>query len=121
LHEGGNTANTQGRNRETEEATGDMGKESPLQGTRLFGKFSMLALNGVHIASTGSFPQLNETDESKLGPAHKLYRGKNFLKRLVILYGGRFHDSNTNTTHFLLVGDLPVELSVEKGGAKGCP
>jgi hypothetical protein len=52
-HEGENTANTQGSNRETAEATSDTGKKSPLQGTRLSGKFSTLALDGVHIASTG--------------------------------------------------------------------
>ena len=79
-HKGENTPNTQGSIRETEEATGDTGKESPLQGTRLSGKFSKFALDGVHIASTGSFPQLNKTDESELGPAHNLYRGTNFLK-----------------------------------------
>ena len=118
-HEGENTTNTQGSNRETEEATGDKSKESPLQGTRLSCKFSMLALDGVHIASTGSFPQLNKTDESELGPAHNLYRGKNLLKRLIISHGGRFHDSITDATHFLLVGDLPVKSSVEKAMSKG--
>ena len=100
LHKGGSIANTQGSNRETEEATGDTGEESRLQGTRLSGKFSTLALNGVHIASMGVFPQLNEMDESELGPAYNLYRGKNFLKRLVISHGGRFHNSITNATHF---------------------
>ena len=58
-------------------------------------------------------------DESKLGPAHDLYRGKNYLKRLIILHGGRFHNSITNATHVLLVGDLPVESSVEKVVSKG--
>ena len=120
LHDGGSIANTQGSNRETEEATGDTGKESPLKGTRLSGKFSTRALNGVHIASTGVFPQLNEIDESKLGPAYyNFYRGKNFLKRLVISHGGRFHNSITNVTHFLLIGDLLVKVLVEKAVSKG--
>ena len=96
-----------------------MCNESPLQGTRISGKFSKLALDGVHIASMGSFLQLNKMDESELGPAHDLYRETNFLKRLIISHGGRFHNSITNALFFLLVGDLPVELLVEKAVSKG--
>ena len=113
-HKGENTANTKGINREEEEATGDIGEESSLQGTRLSCKFNTLALAGVHIASTGSFPHLNETNESELGLAHDLYKGNNSLKQLIISHRGRFHNSITDSTHFLLVGDLTVESSVEK-------
>ncbi len=119
LHDGENAANMQGNNREGGEVTTDNGKESPPQGTRLSCNFSTLALNGVHIATTGSFPHLKEGDESKLGPAHDLYKGKSFLKRLIILHGGRFNDSVTKSTNLLLVGDLPVEATVEKAVSKG--
>ena len=80
LHEGENTANTQGINREVKEVTSDKSKKSPLQGTRLSCKFNMLALDKIHIASTGSFPHIKEVDESKLDMACDLYRGNNFLK-----------------------------------------
>ncbi len=86
-HEEENAAIIQGNNREGGEVTTDNGEESPPQGTRLSCNFSMLALNGVHIATTGSIPHLKEGDESKLGPAHDLSKGKNFLKRLIILHG----------------------------------
>jgi hypothetical protein len=97
----------------------DNGEESPLQGTRLSCKFSMLALNGAHIATTGSVPHLKEGDESKLGLAHDLYKGKNFLKRLIISHGGRFNNSVTESTNLLLIKDLPVEATVEKAVSKG--
>ena len=119
LHEGENTANTQGINREVKEVTSDKSKKSPLQGTRLSCKFNMLALDKIHIASTGSFPHIKEVDESKLDMACDLYRGNNFLKRLIILHGGRFHNSITNSTNFLLVGDLPVKATIEKAMSKG--
>jgi hypothetical protein len=79
LHEGENATNIQGNKREGGEVTTDNGEESPPQGTRLSCNFSMLALDGVHIATTGSFSHLKEGDESKLGLAHDLYKGKNFL------------------------------------------
>jgi hypothetical protein len=119
LHEGENTVNIQGNNRERGEVTTDNGEESPLQGTRLSCKFSMLALDGFHIATTGSFPHLKEGDESKLGLAHDPYKGKNFLKWLIILLRGRFNNSITKSTNLLLAGDLPVEATVEKAVSKG--
>ena len=119
-HKGENTTNRQGNNREGAEVTTfDNDEESPLQGTRLSSKFNMLALDGVHIAITGSFPHLKEGDDSELGLAKDLYKGKNFLKWLIILHGGRFSNSITGSTNLLLIGGLPVEKTVEKEVSKG--
>jgi hypothetical protein len=77
------------------------------------------ALDEVHIATTGSFPYLKEGGKSKLGPVHDQYKGKNFLKWLIILHGGRFNNFVTKSTNLLLIGDLLGEAMVEEAVSKG--
>jgi hypothetical protein len=67
--------------------------ESPFPRTSLKSKFNRLVLDGVRIAITGSFPQSKDGKLSKLGPAHDLYMGENYIRRLIILHGARYNNS----------------------------
>ncbi len=114
-HKEEDATNSQESNREGGEVTTfDNDEASPLQRTRLSSKFNTLALDGVHVAITGTCPHLEVGEDSKLSSVQNLYKGKNFLKRLIILHGGGYNNSITASTNLLLVGDLLVEEMVEK-------
>jgi hypothetical protein len=95
--------------------------KSPLPRTSLKSKFDRLVLGGVRIAITGSFSQSEDGKLSKLGPARDLFMGKNYIRRLIILHGARYNDSVYPNTNFLLVGNGPAKMMVEKSSIQGHP
>jgi hypothetical protein len=73
-----------------------------------------LPLEGLKFLASGVFPKIREGTEPQWGPASDLYNGRNTLKRLVITYGGKFTQSITKQTNFLIVGLKPSEKAIDK-------
>ncbi len=73
-----------------------------------------LPLEGLKFSASGIFPEITEGTEPQWGPASDRYNGRNTLKRLVISYGGKFTQSITKQTNFLIVGLKPSKKAIDK-------
>ncbi len=96
-------------------------ENSPLQEVNLNKKFQggepqdqPLVLDGWHISSTGTFPDMADGLDPLLGPACDLYKGKISLKCLIISYRGKYSGFVTKQTNFVIVGSKPSKNLLKK-------